>query len=99
MSNKQPFRAADIVEVLDGLHQGEQWVVAVYDAARDEAYMAGWPCTLVPNASASLVLVKAADDEDHANMVAGVTHLRGELGESDPRRCALGRVLAVGGTP
>ena len=95
----QPFRAGDCAEVLLGDSKGQRWVIAVYDAAADCAYIAGWPCTLVTKASEALRLHRAATDAQHAEMVESVAQMRGDHGEGDPRRSALERVRAAGGTP
>jgi hypothetical protein len=92
----QPFRAGDAVHVLAN---GETWVVAVYDASRDVAWIAGWPCTMVPDASTALKLKRAATDAQHASMVESVSQMRGEHGGGEPRRSALESVQARGGVP
>lgn len=97
--SKQPFRAGDAVEVLDGFHKGQVWVVAVYEAVRDEAHIAGWPYARVDKASTALRVHRAATDEQHAEMIASVADMRGEHGEGDPRRRALVHVQKSGGTP
>jgi hypothetical protein len=92
----QPFRAGDVVEVLAGtdtLTSGEKWVIACYDAPRDFAYIAGWPETLVTEATKKLRRCEAATDEQHAQMIADV------LASSGPRRAALVAIQARGGTP
>lgn len=93
----QPFRAGDVVEVLGCPDAGERWVVAVYEASRDTAWFAGWPCTMVEQASGKLRLVLRATDEQHARMIERVRTVRTMQG--DPRRCALEHVIAAGGTP
>lgn len=98
-TKRQPFRAGDAVEVLGGEHAGEVWVVAVYEADRDTAWIAGWPCTMVGPATEKLRLHRAATDAQHAEMVESVSSMRGDHGEGDPRRRALEHVLAAGGTP
>jgi ribosomal protein L24 len=98
-AKQNPFRAGDTVEVLLGDSAGERWVIAVYDAATDSAYIAGWPCTLVTKATEALKLHRAATDEQHASMIADIEHLRGDHGGSDPRAIALRRVREAGGTP
>lgn len=95
----QPFRSGDTVTVLRGMHMGECWVVAVYDAHRDEAYIAGWPCTCVSKASTELALFERATDEEHARMVESVRSMRDDRGNRDPRASALATVLDRGGTP
>lgn len=99
MKKEQPFRAGDVVEVLDGACKGEHWVVAVYDAEEDTAYIAGWPCTLIRDATGFLRLHQACTEKQHAEMVESVRNMRGDHGQGDPRRSALERVLANGGTP
>lgn len=94
--SSQPFRAGDVVRVKTGPCATERWVVAVYDASSDTAYIAGWPCTMVTKATAALDLADAATDEDHAQMVASIAKMPGGR---DPRRAALERVQASGGTP
>lgn len=96
---KQPLRAGDAVEVLLGTCKGEVWVVAVYEAAADTAWIAGWPCTMVTKATEALRLHRAATDQQHADMIASVANLRGDHGQGDPRRSALERVQAAGGCP
>lgn len=95
----QPFRAADVVEVLLGPHQGERWVLAVYESDRDTAWIAGWPCTMVTKATEALRLVERASDEKHAEMIEAVGKMRGDHGDGDPRRRALEHMLARGQTP
>ncbi len=90
----QPFRAGDVVEVLVGDCRGERWVVAVYEADRDIALIAGWPCTMVTRASVALRLHDRASDAQHAQMVDLVAAMG-----ADPRRTALERVQASGGMP
>ncbi len=96
---KQPFRAGDHVRVLLGPHRGETWVVAVYEASNDTAWIAGWPCTMVTKATEALELAEACDDAEHARMVESVRKMQGDHGEGDPRRSAIERVLETGGTP
>ncbi len=95
----QPFRAGDVVRVRLGPCANEHWVVAVYDARSDTAYIAGWPCTMVTKATEALELHDAASDEEHAHMIASVATMRGDNGQGDPRRAALERVHAMGGVP
>ncbi len=99
MNNAQPFRAGDTVEVLSGPCKGEHWGIAVYDAKRDEAWIAGWPCALVANATKALRIVEAVSDEEHAEMVEQVRAIRSDHGGRDPRAVAIESVLAAGGTP
>jgi hypothetical protein len=87
----QPFRAGDVVTAPAGTP--EQWVLACYDAVRDDAWMAGYPETLVANASKKLVRIEPATDEQHAAMIADV------LASSGPRRAAVEAIQARGGTP
>jgi hypothetical protein len=93
MAKKQPFRAGDVVEITDG-QRVEEWTIAVYDAERDEAWIAGWPETLVSNATACLRLTQPATDDEHARMIADI-----ERSEASGRRAALKRVQERGGTP
>lgn len=95
----QPFRAGDAVEVLSGPCKGERWVIAVFEADRDVAWIAGWPCTMVTHATEALRLHRAATDKQHAEMVESVGRMRGDHGQGDPRRSALERVTEAGGTP
>lgn len=95
----QPFRAGDVVEMLVGAYAGQLWVVAVYEADRDDAWIAGWPCTMVDGASTKLRLHRAATDAQHAEMIDGVAKMRGDHDDGDPRTRALRAVLAAGGTP
>lgn len=100
MSEKQPFRAGDVVRVNTGPCRDEHWLVAVYEARNDTAFIAGWPCTMVTKATEALELVRAATDEEHAEMVESVSKMQGDYGGgSDPRRVALERVQAAGGVP
>ncbi len=95
----QPFRAGDAVEVLVGPNKGEVWVVAVYEAAADTAYIAGWPCSMVTQASEALRLHRAGSESQHTDMIASVARMQGDYCQGDPRRSALERVQADGGTP
>jgi hypothetical protein len=94
-----PFRSGDAVRVLTGPCAGETWVVAVYDAANDIAWIAGWPCTMVTKASEALALHRACSDEEHHETLESVRNLRGDHGEGDPRRSAYERIVAAGGAP
>lgn len=96
---KQAFRAGDAVRVLSGPCAGETWVVAVYEARNDTAWIAGWPCTMITKATEAVELARAATDEQHALMVENVAKMRGDHGGGDPRRSALERVQAMGGVP
>lgn len=95
----QPFRAGDAVTVLSGECAGETWVVAVYEAASDTAWIAGWPCTMVDQATQKLRLHRAATDAQHDEMLEGVRKMQGDHGGGDPRQRALEHILATGGTP
>jgi hypothetical protein len=96
---EQPFRAGDAVRVKLGPCAGEVWVVAVYDARRDIAWIAGWPCSMVTKATEALELDEACDDAEHARMVDAVSKMESDSGGKDPRRSALEHVQAMGGTP
>lgn len=93
----QPFRAGDVVEVVAGSHCGEHWVVACYDAERDELWCAGWPETLVTQASLLRTVKphRAATDKQHADMVESVSKHEGR----GSRGSAMRAILARGGTP
>jgi hypothetical protein len=91
---KQPFRAGDVVEMLVGTRAGERWVIACYNAERDEAWIAGWPETLVDEATRKLRLDRAASDEEHAEMIAAVSAMKEGM-----RRSALLAIQERGGTP
>lgn len=97
--SQQPFRAGDTVRVKLGPCADERWVVAVYEADKDVAWIAGWPCTMISKASEAVVLERAATDEQHREMVANVARMQGDHGGGDPRRGALERVQATGGVP
>ena len=96
---KQPFRAGDTVLVKSGPCANQRWGVAVYDASTDNAWIAGWPCTMIANASEALELYEACTDAEHEAMVEAISKMRGDHGEGDPRRSALESVLATGGVP
>lgn len=89
----QPFRAGDVVAVKAGPCAGERWLVAVYDAKRDEAWIAGWPETLVTKATKAVELVEAATDEQHQRMCEDVERSGGA------RASALKIVRERGGMP
>lgn len=99
MIAKQPFRAGDVVRVKLGPCKDERWVVAVYEAPSNTAFIAGWPCTMVTKATQAVELVEACTDKQHADMIESVAKMRGDHGEGDPRRSALERVQAIGGVP
>lgn len=99
----QPFRAGDAVDVRVGGTEAkpitETWVIACYEADRDVAWIAGWPCSMVSKASEVLKLHRAATDIQHAQMVRDVLTMRGDFGDGDPRRTAMERVRSIGGVP
>lgn len=108
-AKKQAFRAGDSVDIRVGLIGPgmtaedlpvETWLIAVYEADLDVAWIAGWPCTMVANASKHLKLSKEANDIEHARMVRDVREAKGnDYGFGDPRRSVLERVLKAGGVP
>lgn len=91
----QPFRASDVVEVIAGPNAGEQWLIACYDANRDEAWIAGWPETLVTEASTRLRLETAATDDENANMLAACLDSSGP----GPRQSTCHRLMLAGAKP
>lgn len=95
----QPFRAGDTVRVEVGPNKHEEWVIAVYDARSDTAWIAGWPCSMVTKASEALELVEACDDAEHERMVEAVKNMQSDHGGKDPRRSAIERLLEMGGVP
>ena len=67
MPSKPTFRAGDVVR-----HHptGEEWVVAATNPATSELVCCGWPETIAPFSSCTLV--KAATDDEHKDTLSRV---------------------------